>query len=132
MGGGMFFGPRMYFSPFYMFWYWDPYYYEKRSYYAAMEGAKDMDFLEAVFSFVFGDGDPNADFERKRWALVGLCIQKNDGVVTAEQLAPFLDRDELSIGTDDESFVLPALTRFNGAPEVDPASGEIVYRFEDL
>ena len=132
MGGGMFFGPRMYFSPFDMFWYWDPYYYEKRSYYAAMEGAKDMDFLEAVFSFVFGDGDPNADFERKRWALVGLCIQKNDGVVTAEQLAPFLDRDEVSIGTDDESFVLPALTRFNGAPEVDPASGEIVYRFEDL
>ena len=132
MGGGMFFGPRMYFSPFDMFWYWDPYYYEKRSYYAAMEGAKDMDFLEAVFSFVFGDGDPNADFERKRWALVGLCIQKNNGVVTAEQLAPFLDRDEVSIGTDDESFVLPALTRFNGAPEVDPASGEIVYRFEDL
>jgi hypothetical protein len=75
---------------------------------------------------------PNADFERKRWALVGLCIQKNNGVVTAEQLAPFLDRDEVSIGTDDESFVLPALTRFNGAPEVDPASGEIVYRFEDL
>ena len=86
-GGGMFFGPRMYFSPFDMFWYWDPYYYERRSYYAAMEGAKDMDFLEAVFSFVFGDGDPNADFERKRWALVGLCIQRNDGVVTAEQLA---------------------------------------------
>ena len=132
MGGGMFFGPRMYFSPFDMFWYWDPYYYERRSYYAAMEGAKDMDFLEAVFSFVFGDGDPNADFERKRWALVGLCIQRNNGVVTAEQLAPFLDRDEDSIGTDDESFVLPALTRFNGAPEVDPASGEIVYRFEDL
>ena len=91
-----------------------------------------MDFLEAVFSFVFGDGDPNADFERKRWALVGLCIQRNNGVVTADQLAPFLDRDEDSIGTDDESFVLPALTRFNGAPEVDPASGEIVYRFEDL
>mmetsp|Transcript_5064 Transcript_5064/g.19048 ORF Transcript_5064/g.19048 Transcript_5064/m.19048 type:complete len:530 (-) Transcript_5064:851-2440(-) len=131
-GGGMFFGPRMYFSPFDMFWYWDPYYYERRSYYAAMEGAKDMDFLEAVFSFVFGDGDPNADFERKRWALVGLCIQRNNGVVTAEQLAPFLDRDEHTIGTDDESFVLPALTRFNGAPEVDPASGEIVYRFEDL
>ena len=45
-GSSMFFGPRMYFSPFDMFWYWDPYYYERRSYYAAMEGAKDMDFLE--------------------------------------------------------------------------------------
>ena len=36
------------------------------------------------FSFVFGDGDPNRDFERRRWALVGLCIQKNGGVVSAE------------------------------------------------
>ena len=92
--------------------YFDPYYYERRAYNAAMEGARDMNFFEAVFSFVFGDGDPNRDFEQRRWALVGLAIQKNNGVVTAEQLAPFLERDEDSRGTDDESFVLPALTRF--------------------
>ena len=133
LGGGMMgFGPRMYFSPFDMFWYFDPYYYERRAYNAAMEGARDMNFFEAVFSFVFGDGDPNRDFEARRWALVGLAIQKNGGVVTAEQLAPFLDRDEDARGTDDESFVLPALTRFGGSPEVDPSSGEIVYRFEAL
>lgn len=133
MGGGMMgFGPRMYFSPFDVFWYFDPYYYERRAYNVAMEGARDMNFFEAVFSFVFGDGDPNREFEQRRWALVGLAIQKNKGVVTAEQLAPFLERDEDARGTDDESFVLPALTRFGGAPEVDACSGEIVYRFEAL
>lgn len=29
-----------------------------------------MSFLESVFSFVFGDGDPNVDFEEKRWQMV--------------------------------------------------------------
>ena len=29
-----------------------------------------MSFLESVFSFVFGDGDPNRDFEEKRWQMV--------------------------------------------------------------
>lgn len=133
MGGGMMgYGSRMYFSPFDIFWYFDPYYYERRAYNAALEGARDMNFFEAVFSFVFGDGDPNRDFEQRRWALLGLAIQKNKGVVTAEQLAPFLDREDDAVGTDDESFVLPALTRFGGAPEVDPISGEIVYRFEAM
>ena len=65
--GGMFFGPRMYFSPFDFLWYFDPYYYERRAYKAQLEGARDMNFFEAVFSFVFGDGDPNAEFERRRW-----------------------------------------------------------------
>jgi hypothetical protein len=122
-GGGMFFGPRMYISPFDFLWYWDPYYYERRAYVAQLEGARDMNFFEAVFSFVFGDGDPNAEFERRRWALVGFA---------AEQLAPFLDRLDESTGASDESFVLPALTRFGGVPEVDPATNEIVYTFESM
>jgi hypothetical protein len=131
-GGGMFFGPRMYVSPFDFLWYWDPYYYERRAYLAQLEGARDMNFFEAVFSFVFGDGDPNAEFERRRWALVGLAIQRNGGALAAEQLAPFLDQPDESMGTSDESFVLPALTRFGGVPEVDPNTNEIVYKFESM
>jgi hypothetical protein len=30
-----------------------------------------MNFLEAIFSWVFGDGDPNADFDKMRWQAVG-------------------------------------------------------------
>jgi len=129
MGGGGFGGGGIYFNPFSMFGFYDPYYYERKAEAAALEGAKDMSFLEAVFSFVLGDGDPNRDFEKRRWALVGNCIQKNKGVVTAEQLAPFLERGE---NAEDESFMLPALTRFQGTPEVDMSTGNIVYRFESM
>ena len=94
-----------------------------------------------MFSFVFGDGDPNADFEGRRWAAVGELIQRSGGAVTAEQLAPLLEpprplgRGASSLAGasafEDESFVLPALTRFGGVPELTAAGG-IVYRFPDL
>lgn len=29
-----------------------------------------MNFLEAIFSFVFGDGNPNESYEDRRWRLV--------------------------------------------------------------
>ena len=118
----MYFGPRFY--PGDIFWYLDPYYY-RRPY--RLRAKDEMNFFEAVFSFVFGDGDPNNDFERERWVLIGQTIAKNGGVVTAEQLAPFLDR-EVSAELSDESFVLPVLTRFQGSPEMDD-SGNIFYRF---
>lgn len=31
-----------------------------------------MNFLEAIFSFVFGDGDPNAEYDKRRWQAVRL------------------------------------------------------------
>ncbi len=53
-------------------------------------------------------------------------------MVTAEQLAPLLEPPLASSSEPlDESFVLPALTRLNGTPEVTP-NGDIVYRFPDL
>jgi len=115
-------GPRFHLYPSDLFWYWDPYYYRRRRF------AREMNFFEAVFSFVFGDGDPNLDFEKRRWELVGRAIRKNKGVMTAEQLAPYLD----TAGYEDESFVLPALTRFEGTPEVNSVSGSIIYRFPNM
>lgn len=32
-----------------------------------------MNFFQAIFSFVFGDGDPNLDWEERRWQTVGFC-----------------------------------------------------------
>jgi hypothetical protein len=37
-----------------------------------------MNFLEAIFSFVFGDGDPNETFEERRWRALGQHIQVRD------------------------------------------------------
>jgi hypothetical protein len=52
-------------------------------------------------------------------------------VVTAEELAPFLDPPAKVEGDDtiDEGFVVPALVRFGGTPEVDE-QGNLLYRFE--
>lgn len=93
-----------------------------------------MGFLESVFSFVFGDGDPNRGLEEKKWKAVAGAIRANDGAVTAEQLAPFLaseDRERETTFNVDESFVVPALLRFKGHPEVTD-DGDIIYVFPEM
>ncbi|EFJ21482.1 hypothetical protein SELMODRAFT_106680 [Selaginella moellendorffii] len=107
--------------------YWDPYYYRRRK-----KRTEGMNFLESVFSFVFGDPDPNEGLDEVRWQAIGEEIAAKGGVVTAEELAPYLDVSALDENNkDDESFVLPVLLRFDGQPEVD-ARGNIVYRFPSL
>jgi hypothetical protein len=81
-------------------------------------------FLEC-FSFLFGDGNPNSNLQKLRWQQIATTIKANGGVVSAEQLAPFLDGD-----TSDSGMVMSALAQFNGHPEVTK-SGFIVYIFPD-
>ncbi|XP_022982906.1 uncharacterized protein At5g03900, chloroplastic-like [Cucurbita maxima] len=119
-------GFTFYFSPTDLFWYWDPYYYRRRR--LQTEDNK-MNFIESIFSFVFGDGDPNQGIEEERWKLIGQYITSNGGVVAAEELGPYLDVTEGN--TDDESYILPVLLRFDGQPEIDE-EGNILYRFPSL
>ncbi len=92
---------------------------------------KSLNFLEAVFSVLFGDGNPNADLEQRRWRYIGNLIHRQQGVAIAEQIAPYLD--DLGRGYDKEyeNYMLPVLTKFNGIPEVSP-TGQLVYHFPDL
>ncbi|CAL5375891.1 unnamed protein product [Camellia sinensis] len=57
-------------------------------------------------SYVFGKGT------------IGEYIASNGGVVTAEELAPYLDL-ETKKETADDSYILPVLLWFDGQPEVD-------------
>ncbi|CAA2970508.1 Iron-sulfur cluster biosynthesis family [Olea europaea subsp. europaea] len=120
-------GFMFYLSPTDLFWYWDPYYYRRRQ---VREDGGRMNFIESVFSFVFGDGYPNQDIEEERWKLIGQYIASNGGVVTAEELAPYLDV-ETTENTDDDSYILPVLLRFDGQPEIDD-EGNILYGFPSL
>ena len=86
----------------------------------------EMSFLEAVYSFLFGDGNPNADLEETRNSTIGQLIKNNKGSVVAEQIAPYIDKTDTS-----EDFMLPILIRFNGYPEVSP-QGELIYYFPEL
>jgi hypothetical protein len=92
---------------------------------------KSMNFLEAMFSVLFGDGDPNADLERRRWSYIGHTIHRNQGAVIGEQIAPFLDNLGVGYDREYETYMLPVLTKFNGIPEVSP-TGQLVYHFPDL
>jgi len=99
-----------------------------------------MSLPEAIFSFVFGDGDPNTALRAARLRAMAEVIRANGGAVVAESLAPFLDppsspitrrnSDDSSYNLD-ESWLLPAVTELGGRPEV-AADGTIVYVFDDL
>jgi hypothetical protein len=82
-------------------------------------------FLEC-FSFLFGDGAPNSNLEQIRWQQIARVITEHGGVVSTEQLAPFLDGDR-----SDSGKIMSALAQFNGRPEVTK-SGYIVYVFPDF
>ncbi len=121
-GGGPGFIPSfLWFDLWYIFQ--PPIYGTERDYNAPREPG----FLQSVFSFLFGDGNPNAQLEETRWQTVASVIQANEGVVVAEQLAPYLEK----ASTENEDFVLPALVKFDGFPEVSD-EGDIVYRFPQL
>jgi hypothetical protein len=97
---------------------------------ATVEQIKNDNFLINCFSFLFGDKNPNAEIEEKQWRLIAQLIHNNKGVVTAEQLAPFMLR-EISTKDNNEDFVLPVLCRFDGRPEVSE-TGSIIYLFPSL
>jgi hypothetical protein len=92
---------------------------------------KSLNFLEAVFSVLFGDGNPNADLEQRRWRYIGNLIHRQQGVAIAEQIAPYLDNLGQGYDKEYENYMLPVLTKFNGIPEVSP-TGQLVYHFPDL
>lgn len=94
--------------------------------------AKDeMNFLESIFSFLFGDGNPNIELEKRRWQEIALAIRNSKGAVTAEQIAPYLDNLGEAYQRESEDYMLPVLSKFDGRPEVSP-DGEIVYHFPEL
>lgn len=130
-GGGIIFMPNFWYWGD-LFWFFDPDYrpYQRRKERIDRhESDKEprMNFLEAVFSFLFGDGNPNADLETKRFSAIATVIRNNGGAVTGEQIAPYLDQAP----DDYEEYMLPVLTRFNGVPQVSP-DGEIIYHFPEL
>ncbi len=125
-GGGYIFMPRFWLGPD-IFWFFDPNYNRRRRQRVRQApGTHQMNFFEAIFSFLFGDGNPNADLEEERWQNIGAVIRSNQGAIVGEQIAPYVDK------TDEyEDYMLPVLSRFNGYPEVSP-QGEIIYYFPEL
>lgn len=118
--GNPFFSPRAYRSP-----------HQRQSRSQPREDAK-LNFLEAVYSFLFGDGNPNEDLEERRDRAIANRIAHNGGVITAEEVLPYLDvspQDKQVV--EDEDYMLPVLVKYDGQPEVSDL-GDIIYRFPEL
>ncbi|WP_342597543.1 hypothetical protein VKI21_04645 [Cyanobacterium aponinum UTEX 3222] len=127
-GGGFFFLPQFWISPDF-FWMFSPNYEERR--YQRQRNNKtenELNFLESIYSFLFGDGNPNRNLEERRWREIATVIKNNNGAIIAEQVAPYLDNIS---NQEDEDYILPVLIRFNGYPEVSD-KGEIIYYFPEL
>jgi hypothetical protein len=102
------------------------------------EGAHpaSLGFLSAVFSILFGDGDPNARFEPLRWRRIAAFLRQRGGVVIAEDLAPLLDLPDCPSDPERrrdlaDAAMLPVLLRFDGRPEVSE-DGDLIYGFPSL
>lgn len=126
-GGGFWFFPG---NDLIWLFYWnhEPYYQQR----SRLTGEKpEMSFLESVFSFLFGDGNPNYNLEERKWSSIAAVIRNNKGAIAAEQIAPYLDNLGQGYALEYEEYMLPALARFDGLPEVSP-EGQIVYHFPQL
>lgn len=132
-GFGFIFIPRFWFGPnLFSFLHWDngDNYRKKKNIYNQGKKQK-MNFFEVVFSFLFGDGNPNYNLEEKRYSAIATVIRNNQGAVIAEQVAPYLDNLGNQYSQEFEDYMLPILTRFNGQPEVSP-QGQLIYHFPEL
>lgn len=124
-GGGIFFWPGD------IFWLLSPDgSRQKRDKKRSDKNKNELNFLEAIFSFLFGDGNPNEDLEEKRWQTLGSLIRHNGGAIAAEQAAPYLD-NVTKFNRENEDYIIPVLARFNGYPQVSP-NGELIYTFPNL
>lgn len=129
--GGMVLMPGFGYGPDF-FWIFYPNYdeqlYERQR---SEPESRRMNFLEAVYSFLFGDGNPNRDLDERRWRTIATVIRNHRGAVVAEQIAPYLDNLGQGFEREYEEYMLPVLSQFNGRPEVSP-EGQIVYHFPEL
>jgi hypothetical protein len=121
-GGGWFYFPDI-------FWYLSPDY--DTHYQQRRREKKELNFFEAIFSFLFGDGNPNSNLEKRRWQSIAKVIRRNQGAIVGEQISPYLDDIGPGYAQEYEDYMLGVLTRFNGQPKVSP-EGQIVYYFPEL
>ena len=88
---------------------------------------KGKPLYKAIFSFVFGDGDPNAAIETRERQAVIAYIQANKGLIS---LPEFMILTGTS-GGEADSLISAYCSEYGGMPEATE-DGTVVYRFDAL
>ncbi|GHV17072.1 hypothetical protein FACS189493_4040 [Spirochaetia bacterium] len=81
----------------------------------------------AIFSFIFGDGDPNVRWEDKEKQAVIAYIQANRGVISLPELMTLTGKTS----AEAEERITGYCAEFGGSPEATE-DGTVVYRFDEL
>jgi hypothetical protein len=82
---------------------------------------------KAIFSFIFGEDDPNKNWEDTKNKSIIAYIQANRGVISLAEYMAFTGENS----AEAEESILSFCSKFAGSPEVTD-EGTIVYRFDDL
>jgi hypothetical protein len=103
----------------------DSRYYRRRGRNA--ENPRRQPLHRAIFSFVFGDGDPNKDWGiREKKAFIA-SVQANRGVISLPEFMALT-----GLNTEEaEKELMARCSEFGGSPEVSE-EGLILYRFDEL
>ncbi|MDR2476167.1 MAG: hypothetical protein LBD18_00065 [Treponema sp.] len=81
----------------------------------------------AIFSFVFGDADPNREWPATEKKAVIACIQARQGVISLPEFMAVTGKTS----AEAEEAILSFCAKFGGSPEATE-EGTIVYRFDAL
>jgi len=82
---------------------------------------------KTIFSFVFGEDDPNKNWNETVDKAIISFLQSNNGVISLVEYMIFTGENSI----DAEKSVLSFCSRYEGSPELTD-EGTIVYRFENL
>ncbi|MDR0685643.1 MAG: hypothetical protein LBF83_11030 [Spirochaetaceae bacterium] len=88
---------------------------------------KGRPLYKAIFSFVFGDGDPNAGMETRERQAVIAYIQANKGIISLPEFMILTG----TTGSEADSLVSAYCSEYGGMPEATE-DGTVVYRFDAL
>ena len=101
--------------------------YGKRNYGNSSAKKPKLPMHKAIFSFVFGEEDPNKNWDEIKDKAIISFIQANRGVISLSEYMVFTGEGILSA----EENILSFCSKFSGSPEVTE-EGIIVYRFDKL
>jgi hypothetical protein len=129
--GSVYMGPNL-FSLLWRLWFYSELTRPNRGYTpAAKKSGPKRRIHKAVFSFVFGEEDPNRDWTEREQKAIIAYIQANRGVISLAEYMVFSGEGGANVGGADAESILAFCARFGGSPEITE-EGTIVYRFDEL
>ena len=127
-GGGLYIGPGI-FNLIWRLWFYSELTRSLDRHYEAGRPAREKNrpLHRAIFSFVFGEEDPNKGWAAAEKKAIIAYIQAHRGVISQPEVMALTGKDSAAA----EETIMACCAEFGGSPEAT-AEGTLVYRFDEL